>query len=41
MILKLTHMEQMEEKIQVFDFALADEDMAAIAALDKKEQSSD
>ena len=36
---KSTHIERMEENFNVFDFALAEEDMAAIAALDKKKSS--
>lgn len=36
---KSTHYERMAENFNVFDFALTDEDMAAIAALDKKESS--
>lgn len=36
---KSTHVERMEENFSVFDFALCDEDMNAIAALDKKESS--
>lgn len=36
---KSTHIERMEENFNVFDFALSDEDMAAIAALDKNESS--
>ncbi|MDO4921797.1 MAG: aldo/keto reductase [Phascolarctobacterium sp.] len=36
---KSTHYERMVENFNVFDFALTDEDMAAIAALDKKESS--
>lgn len=36
---KSTHKERMEENFAVFDFALSDEDMAAIAELDKKESS--
>ena len=34
---KSTHYERMVENFNVFDFALTDEDMAAIAALDKKQ----
>lgn len=36
---KSTHTERMEENFNVFDFQLTDEDMAAIAALDKKQSS--
>lgn len=36
---KSTHKERMEENIQVFDFALTDEEMLAIAALDKGESA--
>lgn len=36
---KSTHMERMEENFNVFDFALGEEDMAAITALDKKQSS--
>lgn len=36
---KSTHYERMVENLNVFDFTLSDEDMAAIAALDKKESS--
>ncbi|MGM9579497.1 MAG: aldo/keto reductase [Evtepia sp.] len=36
---KSTHPERMEENFQVFDFTLSDEDMAAIAALDKKQSA--
>ncbi|MCD8015331.1 MAG: aldo/keto reductase [Lachnospiraceae bacterium] len=36
---KSTHYERMAENFNVFDFQLSDEDMAAIAALDKKESS--
>lgn len=36
---KSTHLSRMEENFQVFDFALSDEDMAAIAALDNNESS--
>lgn len=36
---KSTHVSRMEENFNVFDFVLSDEDMAAIAALDKKESS--
>ncbi|MCC8023848.1 MAG: aldo/keto reductase [Clostridium sp.] len=36
---KSTHIERMEENRKVFDFTLADEDMQAIAALDKKERA--
>lgn len=34
---KSTHAERMKENFEVFDFALTDEDMAAIAALDQRE----
>lgn len=36
---KSTHVERMEENFNVFDFTLDEEDMAAIAALDKKKSS--
>lgn len=36
---KSTHMERVEENFHVFDFALSEEDMAAIAALDQKRSS--
>ncbi len=36
---KSTHIERMEENFNVFDFTLSEEDMAAIAALDKKKSS--
>ena len=36
---KSTHYERMVENFNVFDFTLTDEDMAAIAALDKKQSS--
>ena len=36
---KSTHKERMEENFAVFDFTLSEEDMDAIAALDKKESS--
>lgn len=36
---KSTHYERMVENFNVFDFALTDDDMSAIAALDKKESS--
>lgn len=36
---KSTHKERMEENFRVFDFALNEEDMQAIAALDKAESS--
>ena len=36
---KSTHIERMEENFSVFDFTLSDEDMSAIAALDKNESS--
>jgi diketogulonate reductase-like aldo/keto reductase len=32
---KSTHRERIEENLQVFDFALSDEDMAALDALDR------
>lgn len=34
---KSTHIQRMEENLHVFDFALCEEDMAAIEALDKKQ----
>lgn len=36
---KSTHKERMEQNFNVFDFALSEEDMAAIAALDKVQSS--
>ncbi|MGN0329375.1 MAG: aldo/keto reductase [Lachnospira sp.] len=36
---KSTHVQRMEENFNVFDFELSNEDMAAIAALDKNESS--
>lgn len=36
---KSTHIERMEENFHVFDFELTGEDMAAIAALDKKQSA--
>lgn len=36
---KSTHIERMEENLNVFDFALSDEDMQTIAAMDKAESS--
>jgi 2,5-diketo-D-gluconate reductase A len=36
---KSTHAERMEENFRVFDFALSQEDMAAIGALDKKQSA--
>lgn len=36
---KSTHIERMEQNFNVFDFALSDEDMAAIAALDTQTSS--
>ncbi len=36
---KSTHIERMEENFNVFDFELNDEEMTAIAALDKKQSS--
>ena len=36
---KTTHRERMEENFNVFDFSLTQDDMAAIAALDKKQSS--
>ena len=36
---KSTHYERMAENFDVFDFSLSDDDMAAMAALDKKESS--
>lgn len=36
---KSTHIERMEENFNIFDFALTEEDMAAIAALDKKQSA--
>ena len=39
MIPKSTHIERMEENFNVFDFALSDEAMTAISALDKNESA--
>ncbi len=36
---KSTHIQRMEENLHVFDFALCEEDMAAIEALDKKQSA--
>lgn len=36
---KSTHIERMEQNFNVFDFALSDEDMKGIAALDKEQSS--
>lgn len=36
---KTTHLERMKENFDVFDFSLTQEDMAAIAALDKKQSA--
>ena len=36
---KSTHIERMQENLDVFDFALAEEDMAKIAALDTKQSA--
>ncbi|MBS5144129.1 MAG: aldo/keto reductase [Butyricicoccus pullicaecorum] len=36
---KSTHIERMEENFNVFDFTLSEEDMTAIAAIDKKQSS--
>ncbi len=36
---KSTHPERMQENLAVFDFTLGEEEMAAIAALDKKESA--
>ncbi len=36
---KSTHIERMKENFNVFDFVLSDEDMVAIADLDKTESS--
>ncbi|MDE6605022.1 MAG: aldo/keto reductase [Clostridia bacterium] len=36
---KSTHIERMEQNIDVFDFALSEEDMAVMASLDKKQSS--
>lgn len=36
---KSTHIERMEENFNIFDFELSEEDMAAIAGLDKKQSS--
>ena len=36
---KSTHPERMQENLAVFDFTLGEQEMAAIAALDKKESA--
>ena len=36
---KSTHVERMQDNLDIFDFALATEDMAAIAALDRKQSA--
>ena len=36
---KSTHKERMQENLNVFDFTLSEEDMAEIAALDKKQSA--
>lgn len=36
---KSTHIDRMEENFNVFDFTLSDEDMDAIAGLDKAQSS--
>ena len=36
---KSTHKERMEENLRVFDFALSEDDMHAIAALDQKQSA--
>lgn len=36
---KSTHIERMKENFNVFDFSLSDDDMRAIAALNKNESS--
>ena len=36
---KSTHIERMEQNLDVFDFALSPEDMAAIETLDKKQSA--
>ena len=36
---KSTHIERMQENLNVFDFTLCDEDMAKIAALDTKKSA--
>ena len=36
---KSTHKERMQENLNVFDFALTDEEMAVVAGLDKKQSA--